>query len=241
MGMPAIVEIIDRQATRGDVEAVFDFFTAVDEKFSTYKPTSEVSEYNAGRIAMNDLSQDMRTVLRLAAETKGATNGFFDIERDGRLDPSGLVKGWAIDLARQLLHQADFKNFYLEIAGDIQVSGHDDQGKPWHIGIRHPTERDKVVKVVQLTTQGIATSGTSERGQHIYNPKTGQPVVTNVVSLSVIGPNIYEADRFATAAFAMGHEGIAFIERRPGLEGYSIDRHGTATMTSGWNTFVTST
>ena len=63
-------------------------------------------------------------------------------------------------------------------------------------------------------------------------------LVTDVVSLSVIGPNIYEADRFATAAFAMGQEGIRFIERLEGFEGYMIDRHGQATFTSGFTRYV---
>ncbi len=238
MGMPATVEILDPQATPESVDAVFRFFNAVDEKFSTYKPDSEVSHYNAGHIATKDLSDDMTTVLRLCEETKLLTGGYFDIDRNGFIDPSGLVKGWAIDIAGQLLRHAGFKNFYLEIAGDIQVDGRDALNNPWKIGLRHPTEKEKIVKVVQLTDHGIATSGTYERGQHIYDPKTKQSVKTDIVSLTVIGPNIYEADRFATAAFAMGRAGIAFIEQRPDLEGYMIDQTGTATLTSGFEKFV---
>jgi thiamine biosynthesis lipoprotein len=86
---------------------------------------------------------------------------------------------------------------------------------------------------------GVATSGTYVRGQHIYNPKILGPLETDILSLTVIGPNIYEADRFATAAFAMGREGIVFIERRDGLEGYMIDLNGQATLTSGFERYVT--
>ena len=66
-------------------------------------------------------------------------------------------------------------------------------------------------------------------------PHTASPAPDEIASITVVGPDIYDADRFATAAFAMGRDGIAFIESRPGLEGYAIDRDGVATMTSGFN------
>jgi thiamine biosynthesis lipoprotein len=62
--------------------------------------------------------------------------------------------------------------------------------------------------------------------------------MTDIVGLTVIGPNIYEADRFATAAFAMGREGIMFIENLAGFEGYMIDQHGQATFTSHFTRYV---
>ena len=57
------------------------------------------------------------------------------------------------------------------------------------------------------------------------------------VGLTVIGPDILEADRFATAAFAMGRPGIGFIEERPELEGYMVDAGGRATFTSGFEDY----
>jgi thiamine biosynthesis lipoprotein len=60
----------------------------------------------------------------------------------------------------------------------------------------------------------------------------------DIVSLTVIGPNVYEADRFATAAFAMGKRGIYFIEQLPGFEGYMIDAAARATFTSGFERYV---
>jgi thiamine biosynthesis lipoprotein ApbE len=67
---------------------------------------------------------------------------------------------------------------------------------------------------------------------------TSTPAPTDVVSLTVIGPNVYEADRFATAAFAMGKKGIYFIEQLPGFEGYMIDTSAQATYTSGFERYV---
>ena len=65
-----------------------------------------------------------------------------------------------------------------------------------------------------------------------------EPEVTRPVSLTVIAPNVLEADRFATAAFAMGFKGIYFLEERSGLEGYLIDNTGLATMTTGFDSYV---
>lgn len=238
MTMPAVIEIVDSRVSASDIEKIFTYWASVDDRFSTFKPASEVSHYNASHIPPDALSPELQEVLRLSAETKLATKGFFDIQRDEKIDPSGLVKGWAIERGAQLFRHAGFKNFYLEISGDIQVDGHDAREQPWRIGIRHPFDKEKIIKVVQLSNHGVATSGTYERGQHIYNPLTKRPASPDIVSLTVIGSNIFEADRFATAAFAMGRSGINFIEQRPDLEGYMIDATGTATMTSGWNSFV---
>jgi thiamine biosynthesis lipoprotein len=142
------------------------------------------------------------------------------------------VKGWAINRVAELLRSLGHKNFYVEAGGDIQTSGKNAEDKEWSIGIRNPFNRDQIVKVIFPRGKGIATSGTAIRGKHIYDPHTKQPVETNLASLTVIGPNAYEADRFATAAFAMGENGINFIEDLDGFEGYAIDTKGIATMTS---------
>jgi thiamine biosynthesis lipoprotein len=82
-----------------------------------------------------------------------------------------------------------------------------------------------------LKDMGIATSGSYRRGQHIYDPHKANELLTEIVSISVIGPNVYEADRFATAAFAMGLQGINFIENLKGFEGYMINKDGIAVQT----------
>jgi thiamine biosynthesis lipoprotein len=92
--------------------------------------------------------------------------------------------------------------------------------------------------VLALTDRGVATSGTAIRGQHIYNPYHRNTPILDIVSLTVIGPNIYEADRFATAAFAMGRKGIQFLEKLAGFEGYLIDAQARATLTSGFERYV---
>ena len=112
------------------------------------------------------------------------------------------------------------------------MAGSNSQGQDWRVGIRNPFNLHEIVKVLAVSNCGVATSGTSIRGQHIYDPHNSHQLRTDLVSLTVIGPNIYEADRFATAAFAMGNAGIMFIEQLAGFEGYAIDRNGQAIYTS---------
>ncbi|WP_338251837.1 FAD:protein FMN transferase [Dictyobacter halimunensis] len=237
MGMPITVEVLDPDATEATLEQVFNYFVAVDERFSTYKDDSEISRINRGELSLKDCSNDMRTILELGEQTRKETQGYFNIYRDGYCDPSGIVKGWAIRNAANLLKAQGFQNYYIDAGGDVQVAGSKD-GRPWRIGIRNPFNRNQNVKILTLSDQGIATSGTAIRGQHIYNPHDPQGQITDIVSISVIGPDVYEADRFATAAFAMGGKGIQFIEKLAGFEGYMIDSHARATYTSGFERCV---
>lgn len=276
--MPVTVEIVENADTAGVLvdfsslmREVFDYFTYVDEKFSTYKSTSEISAINAGKLVLADYSDDMKEIFMLAEKTKRETDGYFDIvNQDGKYDPSGIVKGWAIWNAGKILRRRGVENFLVDAGGDVQTaglksgdknsSGKNSIGEKWSIGIADPFAKNyggtvmtgapsKVVNVIRVSGEGVATSGTAIRGQHIYNPhkrtfdqkdshgETGDGIY-DIVSLTVIGSNIYEADRFATAAFAMGRRGIEFIENVEGLEGYMIDKDGMAIMTSGFKKYV---
>ena len=237
MGMPVIIDIVGEG--HASLEPLFDYFRSVDERFSPYKASSEVSRINRGEIAPSEYSLEMQEVFDLAEETKRVTRGFFDIRTpDGSIDPSGIVKGWAIKKVADLAHANGHRNYWIEAGGDIQVSGHNEEGGAWTAGIRNPFNEKEIVKVVRLQDRGIATSGTYIRGKHIYDPHTKRSVSSGDVSVTVIGPDVYEADRFATAAFAMGEEGIQFIESLEGFEGYSIDENGQATLTSGFSGYV---
>lgn len=237
MGMPITLEVADPIVSPDDLEKVFAYFISVDETFSTYKATSEISKINRGELPTAEYSEDMKAILALSEQTKKDTYGYFDIEHDGLYDPSGIVKGWAIQNAADRLKAGGFRNFYIDAGGDISVAGNKD-GKLWRIGIRNPFNRSENVKVLALTDRGIATSGTAIRGQHVYDPYNPNMPLLDIVSITVIGPNIYDADRFATAAFAMGKRGIQFIEKLAGFEGYMIDAHARATFTSGFERYV---
>ena len=237
--MPITIEIVDSHATDADFDAVFAYFTHIDEKFSTYKKTSEISAINYNGLAQKDWSEEMNMVFLLSEETKKQTNGYFEIKTpNGEYDPSGLVKGWAIWNAAKLLEKRGFQNFYIDAGGDIQPHGKNAEGKPWAIGIKNPFNEIENVKVVYVKEEGVATSGTYIRGLHIYNPKKENQPVSEIVSLTVIGPNIHDADRYATAAFAMGADGINFIESLKGFEGYMIDQQKIGTMTTGFEQYT---
>ncbi len=236
--MPITIEVADHAVTEHVLDDMFGYFQHIDDKFSTYKETSEISSINRNEIPIDASSEDMRMVFELSEQTRRETDGYFDITRNGTYDPSGLVKGWAIHNVADMLRQRGFENFYVDAGGDIEAAGKNSRGQNWRVGIRNPFNMNEIVKVLSISEAGVATSGTYIRGQHIYDPMSDDPLLTGVVSLTVIGPNVYEADRFATAAFAMGREGIFFIESRAGLEGYLIDREGQATFTSGWERFV---
>jgi len=239
MGMPITVEVVGA-ADAGIIAAVFAYFAEVDRRFSTYKPDSEVEAINRARLAAADYSDEMREVLALAEATKRDTGGFFDIRRpDGTIDPSGIVKGWAIRNAAAMIAATGAGDFYVEAGGDIQSAGRNAAGEPWSVGIRNPFNPEEIIKVVYPRGRGIATSGTYFRGQHIYDLHDPARSIDDIVSLTVIGPDVLEADRFATAAFAMGRAGIHFIEATPGLEGYLVGRDRRATLTSGLEAYCT--
>ncbi len=239
MGMPITIEIVDTKATQEDLDEVFSYFSYVDKKFSTYKDDSEITLINKGTLTEEQYSEDMKTIFALAEETKNKTDGYFDIVTpNGIYDPSGIVKGWSIHNAAKILEEKGFSNFFVDAGGDIEARGKNEENAVWSVGIRNPWNREETIKKVYIKDSGIATSGTYIRGAHIYDPHQKNKQIADIVSLTVIGPNVYDADRFATAAFAMGKEGILFIERLENFEGYMIDEKGIATMTSGFETYT---
>jgi thiamine biosynthesis lipoprotein len=234
MGMPVTIEVADAGMPADVLDRAYRYLDYVDQTFSPFKPTSEVSRISRGELDPAEASADMRLILMLAEDTRQQTDGYFDVMRDGVFNPSGLVKGWAIWRAAQVLRDAGCRNFYVDAGGDIQAYGRNARGEKWTIGIRNPFEPGAIVKRLAVTDCGVATSGLYQRGRHIYNPHDPGDALDQVASLTVIGPNVYEADRFATAAFAMGAKGIEFIAQRGDLEGYVIGRDRRAVMTPGF-------
>ena len=228
MGMPVTIEVdgAGEAAVEAAMQAAFDFLRWVDQTFSTYKPDSQISRINAGELVEARADEVVREVLAACEEMRRRTEGYFDIHRPGgRIDPSGYVKGWAIRGAAAKLEDTGLRNYFVEAGGDLQVRG------SRRVGIRNPLNRREVVKVLAVTDGAVATSGTYERGEHIYDPHTGGPA-TELASMTVVGPDIVTADVFATAAFAMGTRGAEWVATQ-GLECYAIGHDGQATFTPG--------
>ena len=140
---------------------------------------------------------------------------------DGRLDPSGFVKGWAVEAAAGILDAAGARNYCLNAGGDVIARGEPEPGSPWRIGIRHPEIPDRVATILEARDLAVATSGGYERGDHIGDPHTGRPAL-GLLSVTVVGPHLAEADAYATAAFAMGEAGLSWIATLPGYAGCMI-------------------
>src|SRR3989338_10446856 len=130
MGMPITIEVNDPALSEGLCDNVFDYFTYVDETFSTYKEESELSRINRGLVMRDAYSADMEEIFALAAQTKEETFGYFDIRTPlGVYDPSGIVKGWAIRNAASLLEKEGCANFCIEAGGDMQTHGLNSEGR----------------------------------------------------------------------------------------------------------------
>jgi thiamine biosynthesis lipoprotein len=227
MGMPVTIEIVGA-ADSTTHDRLFAYFSEVDRRFSTYRPESEIGRINRGEIAGESCSDEMREVLALAERTRRETGGYFDIRRpDGTLDPSGIVKGWAIRNAARLAASIGTRDFFIDAGGDIQSSGRNTAGMPWRVGIRSPFNPREIIRVVYPRGRGIATSGTYVRGQHIYDPLNPGCPIADIVSLTVIASDILEADRFATAASPWAATGSPSLKRCRGSKGMSSTPTGT--------------
>jgi thiamine biosynthesis lipoprotein len=205
MGMPVEVELHDAAAAHA-VDDAFAWLRRVDATFSTYRADSEVSRIARGELAQEHASADVRRVLARCARLRARTGGYFDARAGGVLDPSGLVKGWAVERAARLLEAAGARNFCLYAGGDVIVRGRPGPEARWRIGIQHPLLPDRVAAVLESEQLAVATSGTYARGAHILDPHTGAPP-TGVLSVTIAGPDLGTADAYATAAFAMGADG----------------------------------
>jgi FAD:protein FMN transferase len=205
MGMPVRAEVRDTVPGRA-LDGVFDWLRFVDATFSTYDPGSEISRLNRGELRRPEAHPFVRAVLDRCEVLCEATDGAFDAGAPipGGVDPSGLVKGWAIERAAAILEEAGARSFLLDAGGDIVL-----RGGPWRVGIRHPRRRDRLAAVIAVGDCAVATSGTYERGPHIVDPRTGRPA-TGALSVTVVGPDLGTADAYATAAFVMGERGPAW-------------------------------
>jgi len=213
MGMPIGIQLRDEGV---DLEPAFDWLRHVDATFSTYKHDSEISRLDRGEITLADCSPEVDEVLSRCLALERETRGYFHVRATGRLDPSGLVKGWAVAGAADRLAEAGARSFVINAGGDIVA-----RGGPWRIGIRHPLEHDRVAAVLAADDLAVATSGDYERGRHVVDPHTQRPP-DGLLSVTIVGSDLATADAYATAAFAMGADGPEWTATLPGYEAMCI-------------------
>jgi thiamine biosynthesis lipoprotein len=240
MGMPVTIFVVgDGPASRPAAEAALEDFALLDRTFSPFLPDSAVNRINRGELAASESGGLVQRAIELCRHYERATGGYFSAWRDGRFEPSGLVKGWAIDRACSILEGHGCTNYFVDAGGDVQARGSSDAGGPWRVGIRHPVSRNEVVRVIIARDLAVATSGIYEKGDHIIDPHSGNPV-RDWMSFTVVGPDIFDADVYATAGLAMGEAGLDFIERIPGYEAYAIAPDLVARWTEGFDALCVS-
>jgi thiamine biosynthesis lipoprotein len=223
MGTAISVDVRDDAVASSALDDVFEWFVRVDEVFSPYKEASQISRLGRGEITVAECDDDVGWVLEQCEAVNISTGGYFDPWATGTLDPSGLVKGWSVELASAMLVERGSANHCINAGGDIRIRGEPERGRPWHAGIAHPLERGALTVVVVGRDLAVATSGISERGVHVVDPLTGRAAVA-LASVTVVGP----------AALAMGLDAPSWLGGLVDHQAYVIDAGGYVWWTEGF-------
>lgn|SRR5437763_6666378 len=235
MGTVFTIDIRDPGCWDNAVTQAVNWLHHVDAVFSTYNAASDISQLRRGRLALASADPDVRRVLDLCEQVEAETGGCFTMFRGPALDPTGLVKGWAIEQASRLLRAHGSDNHAVNGGGDMQLAGEPEPGRPWTVGISDPNNPARLITSATSASRdfAVATSGIAERGQHIVDPRTGDPAV-DLASVTVTGRSLTRVDAYATAAFVMGRDGLAWVENQPGFEAFFVFPDGATAATSGF-------
>ncbi|GII78627.1 FAD:protein FMN transferase [Sphaerisporangium rufum] len=208
-------------ALRAALAGAVGWLHRVDEVFSTYRPGSHVSRLGRGEIDLADCPAEVGEVLDLCAAASAASGGCFTATPGGRLDPSGLVKGWAVERASAMLRAAGATCHAVNGGGDVRLSGEAAPGRPWRTGIADPLRPGGLAAVVSGRDLAVATSGVAERGAHVLDPRSGRPA-SELASVTVVAADLAWADALATAALAMGDQAREWLAGLPGVAAFAV-------------------
>jgi thiamine biosynthesis lipoprotein len=221
---------LDEVATRAALDAACTILHDVDAQFSTWKPDSAISRMRRGELDRWAVPAKVAEVLRLCAEARELSGGWFDPWRlPGGVDPTGLVKGWAAERALARLREAGVAAAMVNAGGDVAAFGEPEAGRRWKIGVRDPRSAHRLLTVVELHG-ALATSGIYERGQHVLDPNTGRPG-QGLLSASVSGPDLALADALATGLLAGGEPALDAVASVEGYDTLVVRDDGTLLAT----------
>ncbi len=231
------------------VDACFVWFRRVDDLFSTWRPDTEIMQIGRGDLDPEHAAPEVREVLALCERVRLESAGAFDIaagahpdvpSRPGLapLDPSGLVKGWAVARAGTMLRDAGATCFFVSAGGDLVARGRPEHSPAgWRVGVQHPWERDHLAAVLTIDDDAVATSGRYERGNHIVDPSTGRSA-HGLASVTVVGPDLALADAYATAALVLGPvDGMRWLAGRGGYDAIGIGDDRTVFTTENFGRY----
>lgn len=221
MGFPVSLDVRS-ETDDSAVEAAFEVLVRADEVFSPFRADSEISRLNRGELGQ--ASAVVLEVMLLAAEAERRSRGAFTVHTPRGVDANGVVKGWAVQRAADVLAEAGVSDFCLNAGGDIAVRGEPAPGQAWQAGIRSPWHPRAIAGVVRLPG-AIATSGAYERGAHLRDGRTGE-TANAFASVSVLHDDLAVADIAATAVMALGPDGPAWARDEYGCGVVTISHTG---------------
>jgi len=215
--------------TAAEVRAVF---AGYDHRYSLYDPSSVLSRVADGSLRLADAPVQVRDVYALALDWRDRTGGAFTPHRpDGVVDLSGVVKALAIrDAGAVLDADADADDWMITAGGDVLVRGQHRADGPWSVGVLDPARRDTVVGVVRLAAprRAVATSGTAERGEHIW-----RRAAPTFVQATVIADDVVTADVLATAVVAGDEDDLRRLTADEDADVLAFGVDGTVWATPG--------
>ena len=188
------------------IDGLRDVFERWEEEFSRYRPGSPASAIADGRLRLQDSTVLHRETYARAIEWRNRTGGAFDPHRsDGSIDLAGIVKATAMEDAGEQLRRLGWGDWCLNVGGDVLTAGSID-GRAWSVGIVHPDDRSRLWRTMTLDDgrHAVATSGTFERGEHIWRLTEGPAAGARISQCSVAAVDIVTADVLATAIVAGG-------------------------------------
>jgi thiamine biosynthesis lipoprotein len=195
-----------------------------EQRFSHYRSNSDISRWSSGMPVSPDSKKEIEEVLSRCAELHADSGGAFCFTNPitGELDTAGYVKGFAIARAVQSIRAVGVPDFVINVGGDSFNSGRASRERPWHVAIANPTLSHGIVEIVEAEDLAVATSGTAERGEHIWKVRDHE-----LLSFTVVGPKIDLADAYATIGFAMGESGIDWVSGHDGYRCIAIRADGS--------------
>jgi len=201
MGTAVLFDVRGDRSAQDALDEAVAMLHWVDATFSVHRHDSEISQISMGELAVVDADPRVWEVLAACDALQRGTSGAFDHRPNGVLDPSGYVKGWAVEAAADVLTRHGLTSFLISAGGDIVARGAPAGADGWRIGIQDPTKPGSTVGTVELHDNAVASSGLYERGSHIWGI-TGENEA--LAGVSIVGPDLGVADALATAVFASG-------------------------------------
>jgi FAD:protein FMN transferase len=218
-----------RADVSGALAAAVAELRVIDAMFSPHRPGSLVAQVRRGELAPEAFPAPLADVVLRCTRMRAMTDGWFDAwAMPGGFDPSGLVKGWALEFAGRLLRSAGIDEYAITGGGDTLVRGYGPDGEPWSVPVRDPVDPSTATLMLSLSDGAVASSGTGLRGSLVIDPHTGEQV-RRAGPVTVVGPDPATADGYATALYAAGPAGAAWLPNHGDYRAFTVsDRTSTA-------------